>query len=98
MIGIRRATVDDAAALARLRWEFRAGKSTPTEDRDRFVARCTIWMRERLRAHEPWRVWTAADRGELVGQLWLRTIEKLPNPVGERERLAYLSNLYVTPA
>jgi GNAT superfamily N-acetyltransferase len=55
-------------------------------------------MSERLRAREPWRVWTADDGGDLVGQVWLQTVEKLPNPVGECEHLAYLSNLYVTPA
>jgi GNAT superfamily N-acetyltransferase len=30
--------------------------------------------------------------------VWLRTIEKIPNPVGEPERHVYLSNLYVKPA
>jgi GNAT superfamily N-acetyltransferase len=98
MIEIRRATVDDAAVLARLRWEFRAGKGTPTEDHHRFVERCTTWMRDQLRAREPWRVWTAVEDGEVVGQLWLQIVGKVPNPVDERERLGYLSNLYLTPA
>jgi predicted N-acetyltransferase YhbS len=98
MIEIRRATADDAPGLARLRWEFRAAKGTPIEDREQFLERCTSWMRAELEASATWQVWTAVDAGEVVGQLWLRTIEKLPNPVDERERLAYLSNLYVTPA
>jgi GNAT superfamily N-acetyltransferase len=33
----------------------------------------------------------------LMGQVWLRLIHKVPNPVGERDRHAYLSNLYVRP-
>jgi GNAT superfamily N-acetyltransferase len=98
MIEIRRATAEDAAALAMLRWEFRSSKGTPTEERHQFLARCTAWMRNQLRANEPWRVWTAVDGEKFIGQLWLRTVEKLPNPVGEREQLAYISNLYVTPA
>ena len=33
----------------------------------------------------------------IVGQVWLQLLTKVPNPVGERDRHAYLSNLYVVP-
>ena len=39
MIDIRLATPADADALAELRWDFRAGRQPPTEDRAAFVAR-----------------------------------------------------------
>jgi N-acetylglutamate synthase-like GNAT family acetyltransferase len=30
--------------------------------------------------------------------VWLHVVEKIPNPVAELERLAYVSNLYVRPS
>jgi GNAT superfamily N-acetyltransferase len=97
MTDIRRATPDDAAALAELRWEFRSDRPDANEDHDRFVARCTEWMREEL-AGSTWRAWVALDNGHIVGNVWLGTIRKLPNPAPEREEHVYVSNVYVKPA
>ena len=114
MIAIRAAQPSDATALAELRWEFRAGRDAPVESREAFVARCAAWMRKELASGDAWRAWVAeemhdpaarsgpggSDTGSrrVVGQVWLHTINKVPNPIAERERHAYLSNLYVTPA
>ncbi len=98
MIRIRSATSADARQLAELRWEFRAGREAPVETHDAFVRRCTGWMRHELPEGSPWQAWVAVTGNAIVGQAWLRTIEKIPNPVGEPERHAYLSNLYVKPA
>lgn len=97
MTDIRRATVDDAVALAELRWEFRSDRPDANEPHDRFVARCTEWMRDEL-AGPTWRVWVALVDERIVGNVWLGTIPKLPNPGAEREQHAYISNVYVTPA
>jgi GNAT superfamily N-acetyltransferase len=97
MTDIRRATPEDAAALAELRWEFRSDRPDANEDHDRFVARCTHWMRREL-AGSTWRVWVALEGGRIVGNIWLGTIPKLPNPGAEREEHVYVSNVYVTPA
>ncbi len=97
MTHIREATPDDAALLAELRWEFRAGRDEPAESRDAFVERCARWMHERV-ARGDWRAWVAEDAGRIVGHVWVHAIDKIPNPIGERERHAYLSNLYVTPS
>ncbi|HEV3138950.1 MAG TPA: GNAT family N-acetyltransferase [Vicinamibacterales bacterium] len=99
MIDIRLATTADAHALAELRWEFRAGRAMPIEGRDTFIARCEAWMRQALDAD--WRAWIAVDGNRdhvhIVGHAWLCTIEKIPNPVGQRTRQAYISNVYVRP-
>ena len=94
---IRVATPDDAAPLARLRYEFRAAERGATEPRDRFVARCTEWMRGRL-LEASWRCFVALAEDTIVGHVWLSLIEKVPNPGGdEPERHVYLTNLYVRP-
>ena len=97
MIHIRPATLADAKRLAELRWEFRAGRTAPTETHDAFVRRCVAWMRRELQEGHAWRAWVAVNEGLVVGQVWLQTISKIPNPVAEAEQHAYLSNLYVTP-
>jgi len=98
MITIRAATAADAGALAALRWEFRAGRESPAESETAFLDRCAAWMTRELAAGAPWRAWVAASDAAIVGQLWLNLIHKVPNPVGERDRHAYVSNLYVRPA
>lgn len=92
---LRRATRADAAVLARFRHEFRAPRDQNVESAGEFLARCEAWMRARLDAESAWRVWIAeTDRGP-VGTVWLQLVEKLPNPVVEREWHGYVSNLFV---
>jgi GNAT superfamily N-acetyltransferase len=102
VIEVRDATPADAAALAELRWEFRAGRDQPVESHDAFVERCAGWMRRELTAGDPWRAMVAVTRDRpdapIVGQVWIHLMRKVPNPVGDRERHIYLSNLYVQPA
>jgi GNAT superfamily N-acetyltransferase len=101
--GIRLATDSDAAALAalryELRYEFRASHGTAEESRDSFIARARDWMASRLAAPtSPWRCWVAMTDDGVAGQVWLQRVEKIPNPVGEPEAHAYITNLYVRPA
>ena len=103
MIEVRAATLVDAPTLAELRWEFRAGRDRAVEGHDAFVERCAAWMRREL-AGDRWRAWIAVRKGHdgpdelIVGQVWINLLQKVPNPIGERERHAYLSNLYAQPA
>ena len=102
MIAVRAATPADAVALATLRWEFRAGRDRAVESQQAFIDRCTEWMRDGLVGGR-WRAWVAVSAGpggeaRFVGQVWVQVIQKMPNPIGERERHAYLSNLYAQPA
>jgi len=99
MTTIRPATPDDVQALAELRWDFRTGpgRAPAVEDRQAFVERCAAWMAREL-AGDAWRAWAAIAHGRIVGQIWVDLIHKVPNPVGEADRHAYLSNLYVQPS
>jgi GNAT superfamily N-acetyltransferase len=95
-VRIREASVADAATLASMRFEFRSALTDPTESRAAFRRRCLPWMRSRLR-RGTWRCWVAERRDGLVGHLWLAPIEKIPNPVDEPERHAYITNVFVSP-
>jgi GNAT superfamily N-acetyltransferase len=94
---VRAAVPGDADRLAQLRWEFRVARAPVQEEHEAFLRRCADWMRRELRSQAVWRAWVAMAGEEIVGQLWVQTINKMPNPVAERERHAYVSNVYVQP-
>ncbi len=108
-VKIRPAAPVDAGELARLRFAFRAAIDPASEDPDAFRGRCEAWMAERLGdSSTGWRAWVAevgpgagpgaeASPARLVGHVWVRRLEKIPNPVGEVEAHAYLTNMYVEP-
>ncbi len=93
---IRLATTDDAADLARIRYEFRSALATATESETAFRRRCESWMVSRLARPDAWLCWVATDDHErIVGSIWAQIIEKLPNPVNEPERHGYITSLFV---
>ena len=94
----RRATTTDAEVLARMRWAFRAAIAEPAEDEAAFVARCALWMAERLERGAPWYCWVVEDDAATMrGHLWLQLIEKVPNPGPELESHGYVTNVFVDP-
>jgi GNAT superfamily N-acetyltransferase len=95
---IRLATPADAETLARMRYAFRASLGDAVEDEGRFVERATSWMAARLGEDGAWRCWVAMQDGAITGHLWLQTIEKIPNPLVELERHAYITNVFVDEA
>ena len=95
---VRLAGPADAERLARLRFEFRSAIAPPVEREEAFLERCSRWMRERLDRGSAWRCWIAKEDGEIGGAVWLCLLEKVPNPVGEPEGHAYVTNFFVRPA
>jgi len=81
-----------------MRYVFRASLGDAVEDEASFVERVTSWMAQRLGEYGAWRCWVAVQDGAIAGHLWLQTIEKIPNPVVELERHAYITNVFVDEA
>lgn len=52
---------------------------------------------EKALADPRWACFAAEFDGALVGTLWIQLVEKIPNPGRERERHAYVTNVYVQP-
>ena len=100
---MRRATADDAAALALSRYRFRAHlddaehHTTGLEAEDVFVARATSFIAAQL-SGDRWTAWLGSRNGELCAHVFLQLIDKLPNPnAGEPELLGYLTSFFVEP-
>ena len=95
---IRLAMSDDSLALAQMRYRFRAETGRVNETERVFVRRCSSWMKKHFRkVSSPWRCWVVESRKQLLGHVCVQLFEKIPNPVNERERHAYVSNCYVIP-
>ena len=98
-VRVRQATPADAVVLAALRFEFRSAIGEVIESPEEFVVRCEAWMRDRLSDSDFWFAWIAETIDEdgplAIGAIWLQLIEKVPNPVVEREAHAYVTNLFV---
>ena len=95
---IRIATPEDALVLADLRFHFRVELGEPAEPEAEFRERCARWMADRLAGNPSWRCWVAEGSEDILGNLWLQLIEKVPNPVSEPEHHAYITNVYVLPS
>jgi GNAT superfamily N-acetyltransferase len=93
-INFRLAKPSDAAALAQLRYNFRASTGIATEPAAEFVERCSVWMTAHLDDGSLWKCWVAESE-EIVGALWLQLVEKIPNPRAEPEYHAYMTNFYL---
>src|SRR4029079_18277305 len=52
-------------------------------------------MRRELASQAVWRAWVATAADEIVGNLWVQTINKMQTPLAERQLHAYVSNVYV---
>jgi GNAT superfamily N-acetyltransferase len=96
-VQIRAGGAADAAALAGLRLAFRSELAPASEPAGAFIERCARWMAERLDEGQRWHCWLA-ESDSILGAIWVQLLEKIPNPAGESERHAYVTNFYVVPA
>src|SRR6266849_6162843 len=92
---IRPANPTDAITLARMRYEFRSTVGNARVSDTEFIKNCGHWMAERLDGNSTWRCWVAEKEEQLVGNIWLQFIEKIPNPTEESEIHVYVTNLFV---
>lgn len=95
-ITIRLASASDGTALAALRWEFsQEDGGDAEENRSEFHDGWTrFWDTAQARG---WLVWVAERDGQLIGNMWLQLVEKVPRPGTKVRYLGYLTNVYVTP-
>lgn len=95
-IVIRRATDDDLAAAAGLRWEWVVGDkgAAPAVERDAFVDRFVQWALA-SRTHI---CFVAVGGRAVVGMAWLALNERVPSPRALDRRNGDVQSVYVLPA
>jgi predicted N-acetyltransferase YhbS len=95
---IRQAHHGDIEQLVELRSEFTAEDfgGEVTADHAKYERECRAFLREAIEG-DRWHVWVAETGGAIVSHAFVALIDKVPRPVPERTRIAYLTNVYTRP-
>jgi GNAT superfamily N-acetyltransferase len=94
---IRQATLADTPALANLRWTWRVDEEggDPTESREEFVTRFTSFAAEALSGR--WTVWVVESDDEVIANIWIYKVPKVPSPGVTTRDFGYMTNVYTVP-
>jgi GNAT superfamily N-acetyltransferase len=94
----RLASEQDAQALAEMRWDFRTEtvERPPSLARGEFVAACAEFFRRAL-SEGRWACWLAEDDGQIIANIFIQRVRKIPNPYRLHGEFGYLTNVYTRP-
>ena len=98
----RLATETDLPALAEMRWTWRAEEAEeddpqPVVNKGEFLDVCTTFLKQGL-ADGSWVYWVAEAEGELVSQIFVRRVRKVPKPDRLHDEYGYVTNVYTGPS
>jgi GNAT superfamily N-acetyltransferase len=96
---IRPAQPGDVDELVQMRSDF------TFEDLEKTTAAATSGYEEACRAFladaipsDRWQIWVAEVEHQLVAHAFVALVDKVPRPIRENARIAYLTNVYTRPA
>ena len=94
-VGIRRATANDSATLAALRWEWRLERYLDAvETFDEFAAAFESWWAPRRASHH---AFVVVDGDDVVGMAFLALVDRVPDPGNHSRIHADLQSVYLQP-
>jgi GNAT superfamily N-acetyltransferase len=95
----RLAADSDLPELAGMRWDFRTEIHPIPEGatRDAFIPPCVDFLRDAL-ASGRWLFWIAEENGQIVSQIFVQRIRKMPRPGKLLAEFGYVTNVYTLPA
>ncbi len=96
-ISIRMASLDDRAALARLRWEdSNANKLEPEASKEAFMTEYQNFVGAAV--EDPrLSIWVAEHKGEVVSHSFVQIVSMVPRPGQFGRSWGYASAVYTTP-
>jgi predicted N-acetyltransferase YhbS len=97
-VGIRLAALRDIDALVEMRrtFTFEDPETSESTGRREFEAECAAFLAEAISSGR-WQIWVAELGAQIVAHVYVALIDKVPRPVPEYARLAYLTNVYTRP-
>ena len=95
---IRAARLEDVDELIAMRADFTFEDSEPGTRRSRpaFEDECRAFLVDAITSGR-WRIWLAETEGRIVSHVFVALVDKVPRPVREDARIAYLTNVYTRP-
>ena len=94
---VRQPTIADLAVLVEMRREFTFEDNGGGEFDPEYEARCEAFLIDAIHG-DRWRIWLAEDEGEVVSHVYVGLVDRVPRPVVQRRRWAYMTNVYTRPA
>jgi GNAT superfamily N-acetyltransferase len=96
-VSFRRAVIDDAGVLARLRWdgadvEQTRGGQVSAE----FAARFGEFVGAAVEGEE-WEIWVAERDGCVIGHVYVAAVRMVPRPGRLTRKWGYVSGVYIAP-
>lgn len=94
---IRPATHDDIEQLVEMRRAFTFEDVDPgAVARLGYEDDCRTFLADAITSGR-WQIWVAEMGGRIVSHAYLALIDKVPRPIHENARIAYLTNVYTRP-
>jgi len=94
---VRRARPDDIDDLVRMRADFTFEDGAPAlPTNPGYEDECRAFLEDAI-AGTRWQVWVAEQDGAVVAHAYVALVDKVPRPVYEPRRIAYLTNVYTRP-
>ncbi|MFC5703517.1 GNAT family N-acetyltransferase [Cohnella faecalis] len=96
-MNIRKATVEDIAALILMRWEFTLEHQPEVSDNfELFATECRAFLEQEI-SGERWHIWVAEVDGVIASHVYIQLIDKVPRPGRITYPFAYMTNVYTDP-
>ncbi len=94
----RLANEADLLQLAAMRWAFQTEDDveTPVVEKAEFLEKCVEYLRKSLEAKD-WAFWIAEQNGEIIAQIFVKTIVSVPRPARLENAWGYVTNVYTKP-
>lgn len=94
---LRLATLSDARSLSRLRWDFSPDEvAVEVQTFDAFTAQFREWLDAAL-VQNTWAIWLAELDGQIVANMYIHRVPKVPRPGQFRRAYGYVTNVYTVP-
>jgi len=94
-VTVRRASTQDAAVLAGLRFRWLTESGARGElDEGPFIEAFSAWVSDHVATHVPF---LAEVDGEAAGMAWLMVADRVPNSDRRRRRFGDVQSVYVVP-
>jgi GNAT superfamily N-acetyltransferase len=94
----RLARAEDVEALVAMRRDFTFEDMEPDAVvRSGYEEECRSFILDAIKGGQ-WHVWVAEEDGEILSHLFVALVDKVPKPVRENGRIAYMTNVYTRPS
>jgi GNAT superfamily N-acetyltransferase len=97
-VAVRLAHHGDIEQLVEMRsdFTFEDFEEVASETRSGYAEDCRSFLADAISTGR-WQIWVAEVDGRLVSHAFLALIDKVPRPIRENARIAYLTNVYSRP-